>query len=94
MACFFLATLNRYTTYWMELACVVNPWKKQALTPEFAAVANYGYDLDAAKFGLFLRRHCTEKLGVVHVPDHVVAVHAHDDGDIASVQTNQVVNDI
>jgi hypothetical protein len=60
---------------------------KQAATPEFAAVANYGYHLDAAKFGLFLRRHCTEKLGVVHVADHVVAVHAHDDGDIASVQT-------
>ena len=60
---------------------------KQATTPEFAAVANYGYHLDAARFGLFLRRHCTEKLGVVHVADHVVAVHAHDDGDIASVQT-------
>nr|WP_229481746.1 tryptophan 7-halogenase [Massilia sp. JS1662] len=60
---------------------------KQAATPEFAAVANYGYHLDAAKFGLFLRRHCTEKLGVIHVPDHVVAVHAHADGDIASVQT-------
>jgi tryptophan 7-halogenase len=67
--------------------CRAGKAPKQATTPEFAAVANYGYHLDAAKFGLFLRRHCTEKLGVIHVPDHVVAVHAHDDGDIASVQT-------
>ena len=33
---------------------------KQAGTPEFAAVANYAYHLDAAKFGLFLRQHCVE----------------------------------
>ena len=60
---------------------------KQATTPDFAAVANYGYHLDAGKFSLFLRRHCTEKLGVVHVLDHVVAVNSRADGDIASVQT-------
>ena len=41
---------------------------KQAATPEFAAVANYGYHLDAGKFGLFLRKHCLEHLGVRYVP--------------------------
>jgi hypothetical protein len=59
---------------------------KQAQTPEFAAVANYGYHLDAGKFGVFLRRHCVEKLGVRHVPDHVDAVVAEDNGDIAGLR--------
>jgi flavin-dependent dehydrogenase len=62
---------------------------KQAVTPEFAAVANYGYHLDAGKFGVFLRRHCTEKLGVQHVLDEVVAVQSSEDGDIAALQTRE-----
>ena len=37
--------------------------------------------------GQLLQRHCTERLGVVHVLDHVVGVHSHDNGDIASLQT-------
>lgn len=60
---------------------------KQAVTPEYAAVANYGYHLDAGKFGLFLRKHCLERLGVKFVPDHVVGVNSHDNGDIASLRT-------
>ena len=39
--------------------CVQNKAPKQVATPEYAAVANYAYHLDAAKFGLFLRKHCT-----------------------------------
>lgn len=62
---------------------------KQAATPEYAAVANYGYHLDAGKFGLFLRKHCIERLGVQFVPDHVVGVNSHDNGDIASLQTRE-----
>ncbi len=60
---------------------------KQKATPEFAAVANYGYHFDAGKFGQLLRKHCLQRLGVQHVLGEVVAVHAHDDGDIASLQT-------
>jgi hypothetical protein len=67
--------------------CVSGRAPKQVLTPEFAAVANYGYHLDAGKFGVFLRRHCLEKLGVRHVADNVVAVTAADNGDIAALQT-------
>ncbi len=62
---------------------------KQKSTPEFAAVANYAYHLDAGKFAVFLRRHCVEKLGVRHVLDHVVAINAADNGDIASLQTRE-----
>jgi flavin-dependent dehydrogenase len=67
--------------------CVRGKAPKQAATPEYAAVANYGYHLDAGKFGVFLRKHCVLRLGVRHVQDHVVAVTSHDNGDIASLQT-------
>lgn len=60
---------------------------KQNTTPEYAAVANYAYHLDAGKFGIFLREHCTEKLGVRHVRDHVRAINAAGNGDIASLVT-------
>jgi len=67
--------------------CVQGKAPKQKSTPEFAAVANYGYHLDAGKFGLFLRTHCTEKLGVRHVVDHMAGVNTHENGDIVSLQT-------
>jgi len=60
---------------------------KQFTTPEWAAVANYAYHLDAGKFGQFLQTFCTEKLGVEHVLDHVRGVNSADNGDIASLQT-------
>lgn len=61
---------------------------KQITTPEYAAVANYAYHLDAGKFGRFLRKHCMEKLGVTHVRDHVRAVTAAGNGDIESLETD------
>jgi tryptophan halogenase len=67
--------------------CVHGRAPKQAGTPEFAAVANYGYHLDAGKFGLFLKKHCLERLGVHFVPDHVTGIRAHENGDIAALHT-------
>lgn len=67
--------------------CAQGKAPKQKGTPEFAAVANYGYHLDAGKFGQFLRKHCTEKLGVRHVLDHMTGIQSHDNGDIAALQT-------
>lgn len=67
--------------------CLNHRAPKQFATPEFAAVANYGYHLDAGKFAVFLRRHCVERLGVQHVVDHVVTVTSDVNGDIGSVQT-------
>jgi hypothetical protein len=58
--------------------------RERQVTPEYAAVANYGYHLDAGKFGVFLRKHCVLRLGVRHVLDHVVAIKPHDNGDIAT----------
>ncbi|HCM47059.1 MAG TPA: tryptophan halogenase [Colwellia sp.] len=62
---------------------------KQITTPEYAAVANYAYHLDAVKLGQFLRKHCIEKLGVQHIIDHVTQVNSAHDGDIASILTNE-----
>lgn len=69
--------------------CVQGRAPKQATTPEFAAVANYGYHLDAGKFGVFLRKHCLEKLGVQYVPDHVTGIASHENGDIAALHTRE-----
>jgi len=60
---------------------------KQITTPQWAAVANYAYHLDAGKFGQFLQKFCTEELGVEHVLDHVRGINSADNGDIASLQT-------
>ena len=62
---------------------------KQIATPEFAAVANYAYHLDAGKFGEFLREHCTAKLGVRHLQDHVTGIVARDNGDIGALETKE-----
>jgi 2-polyprenyl-6-methoxyphenol hydroxylase-like FAD-dependent oxidoreductase len=60
---------------------------KQIVTPEFASVLNYGYHLDAGKFSGFLAAHCTEKLGVTHILDNVVAINSTESGDIRSLTT-------
>ena len=67
--------------------CLQGRAPKQPATPEFAAVANYGYHLDAGKFGQFLKKHCLERLGVHYVPDHVLGIASHEDGDIAALRT-------
>lgn len=69
--------------------CARGKAPKQASTPEYAGVANYAYHLDAGKFGTFMRTHCTDRLGVKHVADHVTGIDAADNGDIASLQLQQ-----
>ena len=60
---------------------------KQPVTPEYAAVANYAYHLDAGKFGHFLAKHCKSRLGVRHMLDHVRGINTADNGDIRSLAT-------
>ncbi len=56
---------------------------------EYRAAANYAYHLDAGKFGPFLAKHCTDKLGVRHVLADVVTVNQDESGDIVSLLTRQ-----
>lgn len=69
--------------------CARNLAPKQGATPEYAAVANYGYHLDAGKFAALLQKHCTQILGVEHILDHVTTVNARADGDIESVSSKE-----
>jgi tryptophan 7-halogenase len=62
---------------------------KTITTPEYQAVANYAYHLDAGKFAPFLQKHCTEKLGVRHVLADVTSVNQDERGDISGVVTEQ-----
>lgn len=60
---------------------------KKNTTAEYAGISNYAYHLDAGKFANLLKRHCTEKLGVRHVVDHVTTINGTPDEDIKSVST-------
>jgi tryptophan 7-halogenase len=62
---------------------------KQISTAEYSYNANYGYHLDAGKFGTFLRNHCITKLGVKHIIDHVSGLISAGNGDIAALVTKQ-----
>ena len=67
--------------------CRQNKAPKQITTPEYAFILNYGYHLNAGKFGEFLKKHCTEVLGVQYLCDHVNGVNSAEDGSIASLVT-------
>ena len=67
--------------------CDRNLAPKQDTTPEYAQVLNYAYHLDAGKFADLLQRHCTSRLGVRHIVDHVTGINGERDGDIVSVST-------
>jgi flavin-dependent dehydrogenase len=60
---------------------------KQIVTPEYAAVANYAYHLDAGKFGQFMQKFCVEQLGVRHVLTHVDGVDTAENGDVSALRT-------
>jgi tryptophan halogenase len=62
---------------------------KTITTPEYQAMANYAYHLDAGKFSPFIQKHCTEKLGVRHVLADVKRVNQTENGDISSLSTEQ-----
>jgi len=62
---------------------------KQIVTPEYQSVANYAYHLDAGKFSGFIQAHCVNKLGVTHILADMTSINTADNGDIASIETEQ-----
>lgn len=64
---------------------------KQITTPEYAAVANYAYHLNAGKLGVLLQRHCTETLHVQHVLANVTEICSDDSGDITALKLDRNV---
>jgi tryptophan 7-halogenase len=61
---------------------------KQIVTPEYASNLNYGYHLDAGRFAEFLRQHCTENLGVVHLLENVQQIENDEQGYIRGLRTS------
>lgn len=72
-----------------EALCEHGLAPKTIRTPEFSAVANYAYHLDAGKFAQLLQRQCTEKLGVEHILGDVIEVQSAANGDVSAVVTQQ-----
>ncbi len=70
-----------------EHLCEQHIAPKQIGTPEYAAVANYAYHLDAGKFSGFLTKHCVSQLGVKHILDDVTDINMSPTGDIKSLST-------
>ena len=60
---------------------------KQLATPDYAFVANYGYHLDAGQFAELLQEHCTQRLGVNHIREHIIKINGSPDSDIRSLST-------
>ena len=67
--------------------CDRNLAPKQLATPDYAFVANYGYHLDAGEFAGLLQEHCTQRLGVNHIRDHIIKINGSPDSDIRSLST-------
>ncbi|MDV6331618.1 tryptophan halogenase family protein [Asticcacaulis sp. 201] len=64
-------------------ACAQDLAPKTVTVPEFGAITNYAYHLDAGKFAPFLQKHCVENLGVRHVLADVTQIENDEDGYIA-----------
>ncbi len=76
-------------TCFQEAVCELGLAPKMITTPEFNAVANYAYHLNAGKFSTFLQKHCCAKLGVQHILADVTSINSAGNGDIASLNTAQ-----
>lgn len=72
-----------------ETVCESHLAPKSLTSPDYAGFTNYGYHLDAGSFSVFLREHCTEKLGVEHIADTMIAIKALENGDISSIETKE-----
>ncbi len=76
------------TVDFQQSICESGRAPKMITTPEYGAVTNYGYHLDAGRFSELLKRFCVNQLGVQHVVDTVTKVNQHADGDIISLTTD------
>ncbi|MGB3724783.1 MAG: tryptophan halogenase family protein [Glaciecola sp.] len=59
---------------------------KQISTPEYSFGLNYGYHLNAGKFGDFIRKHCINNLGVQHVLGEVTHIQNDQEDYVCGLQ--------
>nr|WP_216030514.1 tryptophan halogenase family protein [Alteromonas sp. C1M14]MBU2979582.1 tryptophan 7-halogenase [Alteromonas sp. C1M14] len=60
---------------------------KQLQTPAYAAVANYGYHLNAHKFAELLKNHSINSLGVTHTLAHIEKVQVDSNDNIIALES-------
>ena len=73
-----------------DALCDRNLAPKLITTPEYSAVENYAYHLDAGKFSTFIQEHAVANLGVNHILDDVTSINSSpENGDILSLETKQ-----
>lgn len=70
-----------------DYICDLNLAPKHISTPEYVALANYAYHLDAGAFSEFLKKHCVNKLDVEHILDNVTNINTKANGDIETLST-------
>ena len=71
-----------------ETACLSALAPKSIKTPEYKAVLNYGYHLDAGAFGELLSEYGASELGIKHIRADVVSIEQDDHGWIESLSLN------
>ena len=71
-----------------ETACLAALAPKSMKTPEFKAILNYGYHLDAGAFGTLLSEHGTSNLAIRHVRADVLNVELDEQGWIEALALN------
>lgn len=81
-----------HSVCFQEAICEKGLAPKTIRNPQYGAVANYAYHLNAGKFSQFLQQHCTENLAVKHILADVNGVVENELGDIAYLQTAQAGN--
>lgn len=67
--------------------CDLNLAPKNISHREYEGLLNYAYHLDANTFALFLKQHCTEKLGVKHIEAEVSSVEGEPNSSIKALIT-------
>ncbi|USI26400.1 tryptophan halogenase family protein [Alteromonas macleodii] len=68
--------------------CDLNLAPKNISHREYEGLLNYAYHLDANAFALFLKKHCTETLGVTHIEAEIERVEGEPDSPIKALVTN------
>lgn len=69
--------------------CQMGIAPKQITTPEYSAIQNYSYHLNANKFSPFLMKFATSQLAVNHILANVVGVNTDDEGFATSLDTDR-----
>ncbi len=70
-----------------ESICELHLAPKKVTSPDYVAITNYGYHLDAGKFASIIKSHCLQHLNVTLIADNMTNIMNDEDGYITGVNT-------